>query len=257
MGSSITILVSDDIRRYINYLQQHSDDITMVGPKEFSPYVEILVIPSVNVFSGFEDRIQRNPGNNIVVDTFAREFYENTLQRYIENGTKILALGNSADMLWHALGGSLKAEKSAEGLSSVLGLYETSPLSAVNPRLGNEKTFQLTDYFEDSNFELIERPKTLIPIAWKSDLSRAEYKQKVNSATYFENFNAPIVAFEHISERIYGVKSSPIHLNHKFNSEALKYFGYKQGGSLTNIILKHLLTNGKGYEPAAIPVQAG
>jgi hypothetical protein len=253
--ATINLLLTDDSRIYRQYLSQFTDDYRFVGPKEFKKEIDILLIPSVNVFSGFESEVERTGDMNVSIslDTAARTFYEHTLQQYIDNKTKIVAIGHGADMLWAKLGGKLRTITTDSGLSGVLGNYETSPLRNVSPKLGNDYTFHCSDFFEAPIFELIDRDKSVIPIAWKTELSRHDYLAKIKNTTDLLSEKGPVVAFEHIGEKMYGIKSMPTLINHKIGSEVQKKFGFLVGSPLTNSIIKFLLTD-ETAETVSVPI---
>lgn len=258
MAKTVKLLVLlEGSSDYMRFLNQFTDKYGFISPNEFVE-TDILIIPSSNIFCGFEDVVvpSLHLMKNINVDTFGRRFYEETLDKYIQAGTKILALGDSADMLWAKLGGRLIASiNPKEEYSSIIGDYSTSPLKGIKPLMGNESTFQCTDYFDAYPFSLVERPSTVFPIAWKADFNRADYKLKITSSngTLVEELDQ-IVAFEHTNEKFYGIKSIPYKLQHKHSSEVYKRFRYQLGSPLVTTILKHLLNNAEPPQSVEVPV---
>jgi len=256
-------LLSDNrLDKWMAYLMQHTNDFELLSPTRFVENIDVLVIPPMNVFTGYEEVVSARVPilGEINIDLFGLDFFKTMLQKYIDSNTKIVAFGHAADMLWVALGGKLAQAPREESLIDFLiGDYETSPLAYVSPKLGGTKTFHCSDFFESPTFKLIERPSQVIPIAWKTSLSRGEYSNEIKQAALpptFDEYKGEIVAFEHIGTKMYGIKSNPVDFFNKQGSAVYRRYGFRIGSPIANTVIKFLLNepDQKGTEEIPVPV---
>lgn len=251
----VGLLVGENMKGYLEFLGQFDTYFTFIAPNQFAEQIDMLIIPSLNAFSGYESNIRRTGFGSPQIDTFGRDFYEGALEKYILHGTKIVAFGHSADMLWHILGGSLVQVTKEPGLNSYLGSCPNNPIMHVEPKLGTVDRFHHTAYF-NQYYDLEKGSDKLSAFAWEAPISRADYLKDIKHYSDVDNYvldnQCPIAAFQANFGPFFGLKEDPTAIKHKKWGAVNRKFGIHMGSALAFTVINYLINGGP--EPTAVEV---
>jgi hypothetical protein len=248
----IALVATPEYSDIMPWLQTYGEvDLIHGQMEDLNPYTwDLLVIPNMYVFSSQEPRV-RNPRDLITrIKHSDQIFYYQKLPDFINQNTKILALGSGADLIWHYYGGDLRVTvESPHERIPVLGKLSKSLNFKMQPRknisIGHDEVWWRT-ITQIQGFSLEETTDSfmcLTPFLWTSLRAKNTFNERLaDNKILFDSLTGHIAGFySGFSKKIWGLKNLPYKQTISPSSEVYKITNRYVGDLLSHRILEWLL----------------
>lgn len=213
-----------DLREYETWIEQFGE-VVLVKPYEFRADLDLLILPG-----GPDLPPTYTPYLSAMHGSVAPEwieFMDNTLQLYIESGTKIFGICLGFQMLSAYFGGTLFSHIPEHDSGRHLVYVEDSWLQKL------EIDEQLQYVNSRHHQAVMEYPKNLVPLAWSLYGEKKDWIKKTPEPGLLE-------AWIHAELPIAGVQWHPEGITHKPESYYAKKYGYCIGDIISNAVINYL-----------------
>jgi len=247
----ILSFVTPNVEQLNDWLTEHGSPLfvsSIFDVVDHDP--DVVVIPSMNAFSFLNGAVIGGNQNKTIHVNGVAQNISRFFKLLYEQSIPVVALGQSATILWQYFGGKLEVSPEHKTLMGMMGEVNPEfdwPNCSMYDRNKHDFKYKIPFYQTvevDRVFRLADRPHVLYPLGWETGMTKSVFHSKTSGQhtlnKSWEKQKGNIAAFAHISNLFFGLAYKPEVIVNRDQSLMFRRYGYERGDKLANRIMLHL-----------------